>query len=89
MILARVEGTATATIRHGSLRGQKMVVCQPVDAQGAAYGAPWIAVDRCGAAQGSIVVVSTDGAATREFVGDPTSPLRNMIVAIVDQEQHP
>lgn len=89
MILARVVGTATATVRHASLAGQKMVVCQPVDGTGASYGVPWIAVDRCGAGHGALVIVSTDGDATRAFVGDAKSPLRNMIVGIVDEEKRP
>ena len=33
------------------------------------------------------ILVSTDGSNTRDHVGDPKSPLRNMIMAIVDKEE--
>ena len=31
------------------------------------------------------VIVSSDGSAAREAVGDPSSPVRQIIVAIVDE----
>ncbi len=85
MILARVEGTAVSTHKHPSLKGQKMLICQPVDEKGVAYGVPWIAIDPWGAGLHSTVIVSTDGAATRNQVKDEYSPVRNMVVGIVDE----
>ena len=51
---------------------------------GAAEGTPVLALDAHGAGQHQRVLVSTDGAAARAQVGDPKSPLRNTIIAILD-----
>ena len=45
------------------------------------------AIDSQGAGQHERVLISTDGSHTREHVNDPHSPLRNMIVAIVDEPE--
>ena len=86
MLLARIDGTATSTIRHPSVRGWKLAVCQPLDASGEDQGTPLVAIDKMGAGLHQKVVLSSDGAALREYVGDPTSPLRYMVTHIVDEE---
>jgi ethanolamine utilization protein EutN len=84
MILARVEGVVVATRKHRSMVGWRLLLCQPITAQGAPEGSPFAALDPHGAALHSHVIVSTDGAATRRAVGDPKSPARLMIVGIID-----
>ncbi|MBI4626360.1 MAG: EutN/CcmL family microcompartment protein [Verrucomicrobia bacterium] len=84
MILARVDGVIVTTICHPSMVGCRTIICQPLDDQGREEGAPILALDPQGAGQHERVLVSTDGSHTREFVKDPRSPLRNMILAIVD-----
>lgn len=86
MIIARVEGNATATQRHPSLQGQRLLICQPIDPNGVPVGVPWLVIDPLGAHLHQRVIVSTDGGATRDYVKDRKSPLRDMIVAIVDEE---
>jgi len=66
------------------MRGTRTVICQPMGADGNDDGAPILATDPLGAGLHQHVIVSTDGSATREFVKDPKSPLRNIIVGIVD-----
>ena len=61
-----------------------MIICQPLDEKGGAEGSPVLALDPHGAGQHQRVILSTDGSATREYVGDPRSPLRNIIIGIVD-----
>ena len=85
MQLARVEGSMIATRKHPSLSGWRMLICQPLDARGKAEGTPIIAIDPYGAGMHQTVIVSSDGSATREAVGDPSSPVRQIIVAIVDE----
>ena len=46
---------------------------------------PIIAIDPYGAGMHQTVIVSSDGSAAREAVGDPSSPVRQIIVAIVDE----
>jgi len=84
MILARVDGMVVATVSHPSLQGCRTVICQPLDEAGRVEGAPILAVDPHGAGQHQRVLVSSDGAATRRLVGDPHSPLRNSVIAILD-----
>ena len=84
MLLARVEGNLTATRKHPSFEGWRMIICQPINAQGAAEGVPQVAIDAHGAALHQRVVISSDGLAARKAVGDDKSPVRWMIIGIVD-----
>lgn len=84
MQLARIDGTVTATACHPSMRGRRTVICQPLDAEGRDEGAPVLAVDPLSAGLHQRVLISTDGSATRDMVGDLHSPLRNFILALVD-----
>ena len=53
MQLARVLGSATATLKHASLKGWKLLVMQPLMADGrTADGDPLIVVDAVGAGRG-------------------------------------
>ena len=85
MLLARVEGNVVATRKHPSLQGWRLVICQPLDARDQAEGTPVVAIDAHGAGMHQRVVVSSDGAAARLAVGDPKSPVRLMIIGIVDE----
>jgi microcompartment protein CcmK/EutM len=87
MILARVDGVIVTTVCHPSLAGHRSIICQPIDAEGRDEGAPILAIDPQGAGQHERVLVSTDGSHTREHVKDPKSPLRNIVVAIVDAKE--
>jgi microcompartment protein CcmK/EutM len=86
MLLARIDGSATATIKHPSANGWRLVICQPIDEHGKDIKTPLIALDDTGAALHQTVIVSSDGAALREWVNDPQSPLRYMVTHIVDEE---
>lgn len=84
MLLARVEGNATAIRKHPSLQGWRLVLCQPVSSDGSPEGTPLIALDPYGAGMHQTVVVSSDGKAARQAVNDPLSPARFIITAIKD-----
>ena len=85
MLLARVEGNVTATRKHPSFAGWRLLVCQPIGGGGEAEGTPVVALDPLGAALHQRVIVSTDGSAARHLVQDPLSPARMMIIGIVDE----
>jgi microcompartment protein CcmK/EutM len=87
MLLARVEGNVTATRKHPSLQGWRLVVCQPISQIGQPEGAPQIAIDAHGAGMHQRVVISSDGAAARNAVGDPKSPVRWLVVGVVDERE--
>ena len=85
MLLARVEGNVVATRKHPSFEGWRLVICQPVGPSGAPEGVPQVAIDAHGAAMHQRVVISSDGSAARKAVGDERSPVRWMVVGIVDE----
>ena len=87
MLLARVEGNVVATRKHPSLAGWRLVICQPIGMTGSAEGVPQVAIDAHGAAMHQHVIISSDGLAARKAVGDEKSPVRWMIVGIVDESQ--
>jgi microcompartment protein CcmK/EutM len=84
MNLVRIDGTITATACHPSMRGFRTVICQPIDETGAPTGDPILAIDTHGTALHQRAILSTDGSTTRQVVRDPRSPLRNLIIGIID-----
>jgi ethanolamine utilization protein EutN len=87
MLLARVEGNVVATRKHPSLDGWRLLVCQPIGKDGQREGAPQVAIDSHGAAMHQQVVISSDGAAARRAVGDETSPVRWLVIGVVDETE--
>ena len=85
MQLARVEGSMIATRKHPSLNGWRMLICQPLNGEGKTEGTPIVAIDPHGAGMHQKVIVSSDGSAARHAVGDSRSPVRQIIIAIVDE----
>jgi ethanolamine utilization protein EutN len=81
---ARVVGHATATVKHASLTGWRLLIVQPLGPNGGADGEPLLAIDSLGAALGSTVVVVNDGSAIRDLVGSKTSPIRFMVQGLCD-----
>ncbi len=87
MLLARVEGNVTATRKHPSFEGWRLIICQPIDSSGHPEGAPQVAIDAHGAAMHQRVIISSDGMAARKAVNDDKSPVRWMIIGIVDEKE--
>jgi len=84
MQLALVQGSATTTVRHPSLRGQKLLVAQQLGIDGEPGGDPVLLVDQIGAGVGDVVIITSDGLGLREMLGDTTSPARWWTLGIVD-----
>lgn len=87
MFLARVDGVIIATVGHPSMAGHRSIICQPIDADGRDEGPPVLAIDPLGAGQHERVLISTDGSHTRAHVKDPKSPLRNIVMGLVDAKE--
>jgi ethanolamine utilization protein EutN len=86
MQLGTVIGHATATIKHPSLHGWRLLVVQPLGASRDADGDPIVAVDKFGAGAGATVIIDSDGKGARQYVGDQHSPVRWFVVGIVDEQ---
>jgi len=85
MQLAQVKGRATTTVRHPSLSGVKLLVCQLLGNEKQTVSDPVIAVDRLGAGRGDFVILTSDGLGLRELLGDETSPARWWTLGIADE----
>jgi bacterial microcompartment shell vertex protein len=85
MQLGTVVGTATATVKHPSFSGWKLLVVQFYCADGRTPdGEPLLAIDAMGAGIGQRVVLSSDGKGTRELVQSDNTPIRYCVVGIKD-----
>jgi ethanolamine utilization protein EutN len=85
MQLAKVIGTATATVKHRSLVGWKLMLVSILSADGKTPdGDPVLAIDAFGAGLGQRVMISSDGKGTRELIGDERTPVRWTILGICD-----
>ena len=85
MQLGTVIGHATATIKHPSLRGWRMVIVQPLNNARQPEADPVVAVDKLGSAPGSVVILNSDGKGARELIGDEKTPVRWFVIGIVDE----
>jgi ethanolamine utilization protein EutN len=88
MFMARVKGTVVATVKHSTLQGCRFLLVQRVEADGALAEEPNLVVDWQGAANGSTVIVSTDGDISRAKFGNNT-PARMVVMGIVDDVSAP
>jgi ethanolamine utilization protein EutN len=85
MQLGLVVGTAISTLKHQTLHGQKLLIVQPLMADGrGADGDPQIAVDAVGAGKGQTVMITSDGKFVREIVKQENTPIRWSVIGIAD-----
>lgn len=85
MYLAKIEGTATATLSHESLRGRKLLIARRAEPDGRLAAEPILVLDAVGAGLGDLVLISTDGELCRKLTGHRTAPVRLTAVGIVDR----
>jgi ethanolamine utilization protein EutN len=85
MFAGRVIGSATATVKHPSMEGWKLLLVQPYGPDGRTPdGDPMLAVDALGAGIGEKVIISSDGKGTRELLGCENTPVRWSVIGIAD-----
>jgi len=88
MLNALVIGNATATLKHESMTGRKLLIVQPLGPRNrGADGEPVIALDMFGAGAGDYVMISSDGKYTAETIGQKATPVRWSVVGIVDNAE--
>ena len=83
MQIARVIGTTVATIKDEQLVGQKLLIVQPADERGEAYGKPFVAVDTLDAGVGDLVLTAA-GSSARQTTITKNRPVDAVIMAIID-----
>lgn len=82
MQLGKVIGHATATLKHPSMNGWRLLVVQPLNNAREPENDPIVAVSRFNAGVGQVVVLNSDGKGARELVQHDKSPVRYFICAI-------
>jgi ethanolamine utilization protein EutN len=82
--LGTVIGTATATVKHPTFEGERMLIVQLELTDGGADGEPVLCFDRLGAGLGDRVVVTNDGRALQEQLGALT-PGRWSVLGLPDR----
>jgi ethanolamine utilization protein EutN len=87
MLIAKVVGSAVATLKHDLLKTAKLLLVSPADVKGNVVGAPIVAVDLVGAGEGELVIVS-QGSSARVATGQSSSPADAAIVGILDSLQY-
>ncbi len=84
MDIGKIIGTVVATQKDLSLVGTRLLVVQPLDANGEPVGSPLVAVDTQGAAgDGDIIYMVTGGDAAGVFPGRQM-PVDVAVVGLVD-----
>ena len=87
MLTATVIGTAVSTVKHASMAGCKLLVVQPMMADGKSPdGFPLVAIDQLGAGVGERVMLTSDGAGTREMLRSEATPVRWSVIGIEDED---
>jgi microcompartment protein CcmK/EutM len=83
MLIARVIGTVVSTQKEPTLNGLRLLVCQPLNAEGANAGAAVVAADAVGAGVGEVILYAT-GSSARQTVATQNRPVDAVVMAIVD-----
>jgi ethanolamine utilization protein EutN len=83
MRLARVVGSAVASVKEPRMTGMKLLLVEDAGADGKPAGPAYVAADMVGAGETELVIVVTGSPAARA-VGIEGVPIDAAIVAIVD-----
>ncbi|QZY54134.1 EutN/CcmL family microcompartment protein [Crassaminicella profunda] len=83
MYLAKVIGVVVATQKDETLRGEKILLVQPIDTNEDPTGNSQVVIDSAGAGAGEMVLVAT-GSSARKAFQNPNAPIDAAIVGIVD-----
>ena len=90
MILCRVVGNAVATVKHPVYEGKTVLIVQPVQADGKTPRLrAFLSVDSVQAGLGDLVLCAREGNTARQILGNDDDPLHSVVLAIVDEIQHP
>ncbi len=84
MLIARVVGELTATQKHPSHEGRKLLLVQPLNLDGTSRGDALVALDAVDAGIGDQVLVATEGFSAMTSVGRPNSPIDASVIAFID-----
>jgi ethanolamine utilization protein EutN len=86
MLIARVVGDLTATHKHPSHEGHKILLVQPLNLDGTDRGEAIVALDSVDSGVGDRVLIVTDAFAAMTAVGSPLgSPIDMAVIGFIDR----
>jgi len=83
MMIAQVIGTVVATQKESTLEGLRLLVCQPISADGEKVGSTVVAADAVGAGVGEMILYAS-GSSARQTIATQNRPVDAVAMAIVD-----
>jgi len=83
--IARVVGNVLATVKHESLRAQRLLLVEAEGPDGVLDGRPRLALDVVDAGEGDRVLVVDEGDSAAQALGRGRGPIRTVIVGVVDE----
>ena len=84
MQYGRVCGTVVSTLKHPALNGHRMLLVQPFDLQGEAFGQKILALDVVDAGIDDWVLLLDEGSSASSVLERPRGPVRTLVVGVVD-----
>ena len=85
MILCKVLGNVTSTVKHPEYSGKRIMLVQPINPKsGKPEGISFLSVDTVSSGSGEIVLVNKEGGSSRIAVRNEWAPVHSTITAIVD-----
>ena len=88
MRIGRVTGALVSTQKHEKLDGAKLLLVQPIDADGHVSGVTVLAVDAAQAGVGDTVLLVMEGRAAGQAVRRRAPPVDTAIVGVIDSVTH-
>jgi ethanolamine utilization protein EutN len=85
MQLGIVIGQATATIKHESFIGWRLLIVQPLNNARQPENDPVVAIDKLNSGIGQTVLLNSDGKGARAFINNPKSPVRWFVIGTLDE----
>lgn len=83
MLIAKVVGSAVATIKDEKLQGTKLLVVREANVAGEPTGKPLVAIDTVDAGTGDLVLIA-GGSSARQTTITKDRPVDAVIMAILD-----
>jgi microcompartment protein CcmK/EutM len=83
MLIAKVVGSAVATIKDENLKGTKLLVVRETDVRGEPIGKPLVAIDTVDAGASDLVLIAS-GSSARQTSVTKDRPVDAVIMAILD-----
>ncbi len=83
MLIAKVVGTAVATVKDINLTGTKLLVVREANVKGEAIGKPLVAIDSVDAGVNDLVLIAS-GSSARQTTVTKERPVDAVIMAVLD-----